>query len=151
MNLQTLLPLLVPKAIAWAQEQSHLILRSGVSLNEKGTALATHVGVAKPGLVRIQYVSELPMPEDSLLREIANATGLIGPNMAGITLGYGIFIVERHADIRLISHELRHVQQYESFGGIEAFMPAYLAQIASVGYHDAPLEQDARNHEVHAI
>lgn len=29
-------------------------------------------------------------------------------------------------------------------------MPMYLAQIASVGYHDAPLEQDARAHEVHA-
>lgn len=94
MDIQTLLPLLVPKAIAWALKQSHLILRSGVSLNEKGTALATHVGVAKPGLVRIQYVSELPMPEDPLLREVADATGLIGPNMAGITLGYGIFIVE---------------------------------------------------------
>jgi hypothetical protein len=33
------------------------------------------------------------MPEDPLLREVADATGLIGPNMAGITLGYGIFIV----------------------------------------------------------
>jgi hypothetical protein len=83
MDLQTLMPLLVPKAIAWAQEQSHLILRSGVSLNERDTALATHAGVAEPGLVRIKYVSELPMPEDQLLREIAEATGLIGPNMAG--------------------------------------------------------------------
>lgn len=151
MDLQTLMPLLVPKAIAWAQEQSHLILRSGVSLNEKGAALAMHSGVAEPGLVRIKYVSELPMPEDQLLREVAEATGLIGPNMAGMTLGYGIFIVERHADVRLISHELRHVQQYERFGSIEAFMPVYLAQIASVGYYDAPLEQDARAYEVDAI
>ena len=151
MDIQTRLPLLVPKAIAWAQEQSHLILRSGFTLNEKGQALATHVGVAKPGLVRIKHVSELPMPEDPLLREVVHATGLIGPNMAGMTLGYGIFIVERYADVRLISHELRHVQQYESFGSIEAFMPVYLAQIASVGYCDAPLEQDARAYEVDAI
>jgi len=150
MNLQALLPLLVPKAIDWAQEQSDLILRNGVSLNEKGTTLAMRVGVTKPELVRVQYVSELPMPEDPLLREVAEATGLIGPHMAGITLGYGIFIVERHADVRLISHELRHVQQYESHGGIDAFMPVYLAQIASRGYHDAPLEQDARAYEVHA-
>jgi hypothetical protein len=151
MDLQTLLPILVPKAIAWAQGQSHLILRSGVSLTEKGRTLAAHVGIAKPELVRILYVSELPMPEDPLLREVADATGLIGPNMAGLTLGYGIFIVERHADVRLISHELRHVQQYESLGGIEAFMPVYLAQIAAVGYDDAPLEQDARAYEVHAM
>jgi hypothetical protein len=151
MDLQKRLPLLVPKAIAWAQKQSHLILRSGVSLNEKGTALATRVGVTKPELVRIQYVSELPMPEDPLLREVADATGLIGSDTAGITVGYGIFIVEKCADVRLISHELRHVQQYESLGGIEAFMPVYLAQIASVGYHDAPLEQDARAYEVNAV
>jgi hypothetical protein len=151
MDLQTHLPLLLPKAIAWAQEQSHLILRSGVSLNEKETALATRAGIAKPGLVRIQYVSEVPLPEDPVLREAAVATGLLGPDTAGITLGYGIFIVKKHADVRLISHELRHVQQYESFGGIEAFMPVYLAQIASAGYDDAPLEQDARDYEVHAI
>lgn len=151
MDIQTRLPLLIPKAIAWAQEQSHFILLRGVSLNEKEMALATRVGVAKPELVRIQYVSEVPMPDDPLLREVADATGLIGPNTAGITLGYGIFIVERHADVRLISHELRHVQQYESFGGIETFMPVYLGQIASVGYHDAPLEQDARAFEVHEI
>lgn len=51
--------------------------------------------------------------------------------------------------MRLISHELRHVQQYESFGGIETFMPVYLGQIASVGYRDAPLDQDAHVFEVH--
>lgn len=151
MDLKKLLPLLVPKAIAWAREQSDLILQSGVTLNEKGTALATHVGVAKPQLVRILYVPELPMPEDPLLRQVATATGLIGPNMAGMTLGYGIFIVEPYATVRLISHELRHVQQYENCGGIEAFMPVYLNQIASVGYHDALLEQDARAYEVQTI
>lgn len=151
MDLQTLLPILVPKAIAWAQEQSHLILRNGVSLTAKEKTLAAQVGIAKPELVRILYVSELPMPEDPLLREVADATGLIGPNMAGLTLGYGIFIVERYNNVRLISHELRHLQQYESFGGIEAFMPVYLAQIAGVGYDDAPLERDARAFEVHTI
>lgn len=151
MDIQTLLPILVPKAIAWAQGQSDLILRNGVPLTEKERTLAAHVGIAQPGLVRILYVSELPIPQEPLLREVADATGLIGPNMAGLTLGYGIFIVDRHADVRLISHELRHVQQYESLGGIDAFMPVYLAQIASVGYYNAPREQDARAYEVHMI
>jgi hypothetical protein len=151
MNLHTLLPLLVPKAIAWAHEQSRLILQSGVPLTEKQTALAMQMGVAKPELVRIQFVSELPMPEDPLLRQITDTTGVIGPHMAGLTLGYGIYVVEKHADVRLISHELRHVQQYESLGGIEAFMPVYLAQIASVGYYDAPLEQEARAYEVDTV
>jgi len=151
MNLHTLLPLLIPKAIAWAHEQSRLILQSGAPLTEKQTALAMQMGVAKPELVRIQFVSELPMPEDPLLRQITDTTGVIGPHMAGLTLGYGIYVVEKHADVRLISHELRHVQQYESLGGIEAFMPVYLAQIASVGYYDAPLEQEARAYEVDTV
>jgi len=151
MNLQKELPLLLPKAIAWAQQQSDLILRHGVPLDEQGMALAKHVGVAKPELVRIQYVAAVPQPEDPMLRAVADALEFIGPNTTGMTLGHGIFIVEGHADARLISHELRHVQQYESLGGIPAFLPVYLAQIAGVGYYDVPLEQDARAHEVDAI
>ena len=151
MDLQALLPIIVPKAIAWAQRQSEFILQTGFSLTEKGVTLATQVGVSKPGLVRIHYVSELPLPDDPVLREVAQHTGLIGPGMIGLTLGHGIFIVDGHGDARLISHELRHVHQYEQYGGIDAFMPVYLAQIASVGYRDAPLEQDARAHEIHAV
>lgn len=151
MDIKKHLPDLVPKAIAWAQEQSDLILRSGASLNENEMALATQVGVAKPGLVRIMYVSKLPMPDDPMLRKVADSTGLNGPKMAGMTLGYGIFILEGRATARLISHELRHVQQYETLGGIGGFMPVYLAQIASEGYDHAPLELDARSHEVRRL
>ena len=151
MNLQKDLPILLPRAIAWAQEQSGLILRHGVPLDEQGMALAKHVGVAKPELVRIQYVAEVPAPEDPMLRAVTDAAEFIGPHTTGMTFGYGIFIVESHAGARLISHELRHVQQYESLGGIEAFLSMYLAQVAAVGYYDAPLEQDARAHEVDAI
>jgi len=57
---------------------------------------------AKPGLVRIQCVSELPLPEDPLLREVADATDRIGPHMAGITLCHRICIAQRHANVRLI-------------------------------------------------
>ena len=48
---------------------------------------------------------------------------------------------------RLVSHELRHVHQYEAAGSIAAFLPVYLAQIVSVGYEQAPFELDARHHE----
>jgi hypothetical protein len=150
MDLQPLLPKLVPKAIAWAKSQSEHIRSTGFSLNEKGLALARQVGVARPELVRVRYVSQLPVPDDPLLRDVALASGLLGPGMVGLTLGHGIYIVEGHGHVRLMSHELRHVHQYEAFGSIEAFMPVYLAQIAGVGYRDAPLEQDARAHEMHA-
>lgn len=151
MDLQSLLPMLVPKAIVWAKTHAEHIGATGFSLNENGIALARRVGVAKPKLVKVKYVPALPVPDDPLLKDIALRTGLLGPGMVGLTLGHSIYIVTGHENFRLMSHELRHVQQYETFGSIDAFMPAYLAQIAAFGYRDAPLEQDARAHEVHAV
>jgi hypothetical protein len=68
--------------------------------------------------------------------------------MLGLTLGHSIFIVRGHKDRRLLSHELRHVHQYEHHGSIAAFLPVYLQQIVEVGYANAPLEADARAHEI---
>ncbi|WP_416186977.1 hypothetical protein [Hydrogenophaga sp. SNF1] len=151
MDLHTLLPELVPKAVAWAEVQSERILRCGVSLTPHGIALARGVGVYRPELVRVELVPQLPLPDDPLLQQVALAAGLLGPDMVGLTLGYGIFIVQGHANDRLVSHELRHVHQYETFGSISGFMPVYLAQIAEFGYEAAPLERDAREHEAHAV
>lgn len=47
-----------------------------------------------------------------------------------------------------VSHELRHVHQYEQHGSIAAFLRVYLRQIVEVGYANAPLEADARAHEI---
>jgi hypothetical protein len=49
---------------------------------------------------------------------------------------------------RLISHECRHVHQYEVAGSIAGFLPLYLQQIVSYGYEQAPYEIDAREHEI---
>lgn len=49
--------------------------------------------------------------------------------------------------VRLVTHELRHVHQYETAGSIAAFLPVYLQQILDYGYAHAPLEMDARAHE----
>jgi hypothetical protein len=65
-----------------------------------------------------------------------------------MTLGYGIMIVGERASRRLLSHELRHVHQYEDAGSIAAYIPRYLGQIVDVGYFDAPFERDARAHEL---
>jgi hypothetical protein len=43
--------------------------------------------------------------------------GLLGPNTAGRTVGYGIFIAERCTP-RLLAHECRHVYQYEQAGSM---------------------------------
>ena len=64
-----------------------------------------------------------------MLRAAALQAGLLGPGMVGLTLGHAIFICRGHKTRRLLSHELRHVHQYEQHGSIAAFLPVYLGQI----------------------
>jgi hypothetical protein len=146
-DLQAALPRLLPRAIAWANEREAEILRNGVLLNATGVAVARSVGVVSPELIRILLVQELPLPEDAELRQAAILTGLLGPEMVGLTLGYGIYICRGHESIDLLAHECRHVYQYERTGSIGSFLPLYLQQIVTLGYKDAPLEVDARAHE----
>lgn len=82
------------------------------------------------------------------MRAAALQTGLLGPGMVGLTLGYSVIVRHGHDTTRLLSHEFRHVYQYESAGSIAAFLPLYLQQIVEFGYDNAPLEIDARLHEI---
>lgn len=143
MDLQTDLPLLLPKAIAWAEAQATEVKRTGCPLNDSGLDLARKVGVGQPEHVRVAVVKALPMPDDPGLRDAAQQMGLLGPNMHGLTLGYSVFICHGHETARLLSHEFRHVYQYEEAGGIAAFLPRYLTQIVKFGYCKAPFELDA--------
>jgi len=147
-DLATALPLLLPRAIAWAEARSAEVAASGMGLTDSGLRLARAVGVRRPELIRINEVPQLPLPEDPSLRHAALQTGLLGPNMTGLTLGYSIYIVKGHGSNRLVSHECRHVYQYETAGSIAAFLPQYLQQIAAYGYENAPYEVDARRHEI---
>lgn len=146
-SLRAALPVLLPKAIAWAEEQSAFILQNGDPLNPQEMELAEALGIAQPSVVRVLGVTNLPLPDDAELRQAAVSLGLLGPAMVGLTLGYGIYIVYGHRTNRLLSHELRHVYQYEQADGIESFLPEYVEQLLSFGYADAPLEVDAKNHE----
>ncbi len=141
------LPAILPKAIAWAEAEATKAQRNGSSLDEKGIRLARAVGVQRPELVRVVEAAELPFPTDPDLSYIATQTGLLGPHMAGLTLGYAVFVRDGFRSARLISHECRHVHQYEVAGSISAFLPVYLGQIATFGYDRAPFEVDARAHE----
>jgi hypothetical protein len=144
------LPLPTPKAIAWAEQHASEILASGEALTEEGLALARRVGVVNPEKIRLSFVSQLPLPTDSLLRQAALQTGLLGSNMVGLTLGHGIYICYGHNSARLLSHECRHVHQYEQAGSIATYLPQYLQQIVQFGYANAPYEVDARAHEAAA-
>jgi hypothetical protein len=78
---------------------------------------------------------------------VALQTGLIDPDMAGGTFGYGIYACKDQATNRLLAHECRHVFQYECAGSIAAFLPAYLQEIVEFEYFECPFEVDARQYE----
>jgi hypothetical protein len=148
MDLRALLPQLLPHAVAWAEFQSQHVASLGMALPEELLNVANRVGVQRPELIRVKLVDQLPLPEEPTLRQAALETGLLGPDVVGLTLGYSILLVQGYDSVRLISHECRHVYQYEVLGSIEKFLPVYLQQIVEFGYESAPLEVDARAHEV---
>lgn len=147
-DLQAALPQLLPMAIQWAEARSQEVQVGGIYLAEKGLEIARSVGVQRPEQIRIAFVEKLPLPEDETLRDAALETGLLGPGMLGLTLGYSVYICQGHDSLRLRSHEFRHVYQYEQAGSMAAFLPVYLQQIAMLGYENAPSEVDARAHEI---
>ncbi len=71
----------------------------------------------------------------------------IGPQTAGLTLNYGIYIREDCSDYRenreLYVHEMVHVGQYERMGSIKAFLTDYLEESISPGYPLGAMEQEA--------
>jgi hypothetical protein len=140
--------LLLPLACAWATEQEQVILRSGVALTEPEMTDARRVGVAQPEQVRLLRVPEVPLPSHPVLAAAAEATGFISPLTQGLTLRHGIFIRgDCWGDRRLVVHELAHTMQYERLGSIEAFLRRYLDECLTIGYPEAPLEQEARSIE----
>lgn len=146
-DLQTELLRMLPSAIRWAEARASEVAQSGRQLNENRISIAQSVGVMRPELIRIALVDLLPLPEDPQLRDAALQSGLLGPSMVGLTLGYSVFICHGYDTIRMLSHEFRHVYQYERFGSIANFLPVYLQQIIEVGYVNTPFEIDARAHE----
>ena len=143
-----MLPTLIPLAVEWAERVSAQAVTSGTPLTADEAEVARRVGVTAPEAVRIAVAEQLPFPEHPLLREAAIQVGLLGPHMAGFTLGHVVFVRTGPVSLRLLSHELRHVAQYEAAGSIREFLPGYLAQIVHFGYEDAPYEVDARSHEI---
>jgi hypothetical protein len=146
-DLAAVLPKLLPQAIEWMQLRSAEILSRGKPLTAAGIRIARSVGVLDPQRIRVELVESLPLPDDQMLRDVALQTGLIDPDMAGGTFGYGIYACKDQATNRLLAHECRHVFQYEVAGSIAAFLPAYLKEIVENGYFECPLEVDARQYE----
>jgi hypothetical protein len=147
-ELLRLLPALLPMAIAWGHEQSERIARDGTALTPGELAIARRVGVRCPERIKVLPVPSVPMPYSLALRAATIQAGMFGTHVHGMTLGYGIFVMEEMLSPRLLAHEFRHVWQYEEAGSMERFLTEYLTQIVTAGYYEAPMEVDARTHEV---
>ena len=79
----------------------------------------------------------------------AGRIGLMPQAADGMTLGYAVLIKRgAEADERLLRHELRHVAQYESRGGIGPFLAEHIPALLEHGYAGSPFERDARAHEL---
>ena len=140
---------LVSIAADWAETQSMQSLAKGTPLTPAQIALARAVGVVDPARVRLHVVDELPAPRDAVLVVAAGSIGLMPQAADGMTLGYAV-LVKRGAedDRQLLRHELRHVAQYESRGGIRPFFAEHIPALLRFGYAGSPFERDARAHEV---
>ena len=124
--------------------QEASILRDGAGLSGINTLDARRIGVNQPQRVKLLKVPEVPQPKHPALAQAIEATQLISPLTAGLTLRFGIFIrADCWDDRHLICHELVHTAQYERLGGFRPFLTQYLSECLTIGYPEAPLEQEA--------
>jgi len=135
--------MLLPLACEWATAQEQRILATGEALSETILADARLVGVAAPKRVRLLHVPEIPIPADPALRAAVQETQFLSPLTRGLALRYGIFIrSDCRFDRTMVIHELGHTAQYERLGGFEPFLRQYLFECLTIGYPEAPMEQE---------
>lgn len=113
--------------------------------------LARKVDVSYPQKIKVLMVEQLPFPNMPGVGQLAALHGMNRSGGIGLTLGHCIFIRNGFYSMRLASHEMRHVQQYESAGSTGALLSRYIKELMTYGYRNAPLEEDARAHEISNI
>jgi hypothetical protein len=135
--------MLLPLACEWATAQEQRILATGEALSDTMLTDARLVGVGDPERVRLLYVPEVPIPDDPALRAAVEETRFLSPLTRGLTLRYGIFIrSDYRSDRPMVIHELGHTAQYERLGGFVPFLRRYLFECLTIGYPEAPMEQE---------
>ena len=70
-DLESQLPALAPRAVAWAQKMEVDSLRNGAPLSPAVLRLARELGVRDVARVRLVVVDRVPMPEERMLRAAA--------------------------------------------------------------------------------
>jgi len=127
----------------WAHEQERRILREGIPLPLESIPFAREVGIERPDEVRVLVTDPIPLPAPLWCVRIARKLGLPVFAPGGMALGKGVFLANGHWGS--LHHELVHVWQYQSRGGMLPFFRQYLLECLMVGYVEAPLEMEARD------
>ena len=136
-------PEILAKTITWAEAIVQAVLSDGEPLTYDETKLARQMGVMHPERIRILMVEAIPRPSDPALLALGEALGLLRDGVAGLTLGYSVLICNGYRKRLVVSHECRHVFQYEQIGDLGLYLSEYLRQVAIHGYRNAPFEVDA--------
>ncbi len=146
-DLESLYTIILPKIVDWIKKLSQQVIVEGISLNDQQKVIAKSVGVTEVDRIRISFFDSIQYPDDDLLKKTILENNFLGPDMIGLTIGHGILIKENQLTNRLLSHECRHVHQYERYGSIDNFLSEYIKQIIRYGYLRSPLEVEARFYE----
>lgn len=137
---------LAPLAYEWAKAQESLILQHGFRLGESQMEDARRVGVQDPERVRLLVVDRIPLPDDPELAEAAARAQIITTASRTVAVGHGIILrADSWQNRELLIHSLVHVAQCERSGGLETFVPQYIANRAnSAQFSVGSLEDEAR-------
>lgn len=144
MKARLIVALILPVVVRWARWQERRILRLGKPLDAAAAEAARRAGVRHPERVRTLCVDSVPPALPRLLRRWAERLRWGPSAVAGMALGYGIFLrADQLHRADLLLHELAHTAQYERLG-FRPFLRAYLHECLTSGYPLGALESEAR-------
>lgn len=142
--------ILMPLVHRWILRHERKIRRKGRPLTRAERAGARDIGLTDSGRVRILVVDRIPLPAGWLRRRIARFSPVVLADPVALTAGHGIYLCRSRQEQRVVlRHELAHVRQYERLGQ-RAFLRRYIRDCLLEGYHDSPLEREARRLSVGA-
>lgn len=134
---------LLPAAVAWYAQTEQQFAPQGRGLTAQEQTIAQKLGVKHPEQVRVVVTRDFPLPQDAVLRKVAESYGMGSPFAGGFTLGHTILLKPDYAKEKyMLTHELVHVSQVERMGR-EAFVKRYLTEMEMLGYARSPLELEA--------
>jgi hypothetical protein len=135
---------LFPSLVAWVEQMEAKALSEGTPLNDLLKNTAAVLGIKGIGSLRICAVNAIPEPDNPRIVQLASEFGLSFAESAGMTFHHAIFVCHSHSqDVRILTHELVHVRQYEQAGSVAHYLQKYVKQIIDFGYQNMPLEREA--------